>query len=328
MNNSCVEDSVATDEDECLGGPFIVDTSVSIECETKRVYLESNQDKRQLILFCLGLTTSQGDPLLDPASDAWNAQPIEIRKPTRQYFIDEVKRRGELFDVQPRPKPSQWNLEKMTKWLIEKPVNNPACVQFIATEAARISGIFEEALRVKKSEKIGIWIKNEPWLRLLHCILEDDIRPLYLTRDVVLTRPQLDAVTSPIRPMSIYKRIALRWNDPLFNPKTVASDCHDDFANEIDIGWDAVVGEGGYAVPTEENVHHRLTDMRTKLVRIIKNWERSGQGEGTDYPTDLSDDGTETIQDRDPEQLSPGQLGRLENRTAYAMHSCKNGVAM
>ena len=227
MNNSCVEDSVATDEDERLGGPFIVDTSVSIECETKRVYLESNQDKRQLILFCLGLTTSQGDPLLDPASDAWNAQPIEIRKPTRQYFIDEVKRRGELFDVQPRPKPSQWNLEKMTKWLIEKPVNNPACVQFIATEAARISGIFEEALRVKKSEKIGIWIKNEPWLRLLHCILEDDIRPLYLTRDVVLTRPQLDAVTSPIRPMSIYKRIALRWNDPLFNPKTVASDCHD-----------------------------------------------------------------------------------------------------
>jgi hypothetical protein len=64
--------------------------------------------------------------------------------------------------------------------------------------------------------------------------------------------------------------------------------------------------------------------MRTKLVRIIKNWERSGQGEGTDYPDDLSDDGMETIQDRDPEQLSPGQLGRLENRTAYAMHSCKN----
>ena len=68
--------------------------------------------------------------------------------------------------------------------------------------------------------------------------------------------------------MSIYKRTALRWNDPLFNPVTVVSDCHADFATEIDIGCDVVAGEGGYIVPTEENVHHRLTDMRTNRILV------------------------------------------------------------
>jgi hypothetical protein len=334
MNESSpLDDALSMEDEERLldeveRAPHVGGTSILEEdCPTRRLYMESNQDKRLLIVLCLGLTTSQGDPLLNPSSEAWSAQRTDVRKPSRStHYAAEVKRRGELLDVQPRPKPAQWNVEKMTRWLIQKPIQNPACVQFLVAEVTRVNAIFEEALRVKKNEKngpSGLWVKNEPWLRLLHCILEDDIRPLYLQRDQVLTRPQLDALSSPDRPMSIYKRIALRWNDPLFNPMTVVSDCHEDFAKEIDIGWDAVVGDGGYAVPSEENVHHRLTDMRTKLVRIIKNWERSGQGEGTQYPANL-DDEEEPIQNRDPEHLTAAQLGRLENRSAYAMHSCKN----
>jgi hypothetical protein len=195
-------------------------------------------------------------------------------------------------------------------------------------EAARVNAIFEEALRVKRSEKagpVGVWTKNEPWLRLLHCILEDDIRQHYLQRDRVASRPELDAMSLPDRPMSVYKRIAIKWNDPLFNPVTSVSTCHEDFSNPIDIGWDAVVIDGGYAPPNEETVHHRLTDMRTKLVRIIKNWERSGQGEGTEQDCELEVDNEEaTICNRDPDELSPAQLGHLENRSAYAMHSRQN----
>jgi len=85
------------------------------------------------------------------------------------------------------------------------------------TEMARVTAIFDEALRVKKSEKTlapGLWVKNEPWLRLLHCILDDEIRPSYLQRDRVASRPTLDAFSSPDRAQSVYKRIALKWNNP------------------------------------------------------------------------------------------------------------------
>ncbi len=86
--------------------------------------------------------------------------------------------------------------------------------------------------------------------------MDDDIRQRYPQRDKVASRPALDAASSPDRPISVYKRIVAKWNDPFFNPVTSISNCHDAFAEQIDIGWEAVVGEGGYASPTEENVHH------------------------------------------------------------------------
>ncbi len=106
--------------------------------------------------------------IVEATSEAWNAQPIDVRKPLRgEHLLAEVKRRGELFDAQPRLKPGQWNMEKMTSWLLERHICNPACVDFLTTEVARVTVIFEEALRVKKSEKNGpasLWRRNKPWL--------------------------------------------------------------------------------------------------------------------------------------------------------------------
>ena len=179
-----------------LDSPLFDDIN-SQDCETKRVYIASNQDKRLLVVLCIGLKNNHEQPLLDSNSDAWNAQPIDVRKPLRvEHYLSEVKRRGDLLDVQPRPKPGQWNTEKMTAWLMERPIQNPSCIEFLSAEVARVTAIFEESLRVKRSEKsgpTGLWTKNQPWLRLLHCILDDDIRHHYLHCDCVPDRPALDA---------------------------------------------------------------------------------------------------------------------------------------
>ena len=58
------------------------------------------------------------------------------------------------------------------------------------------------------------WIRNEPWLRLLRCILDDNSHPFYLQRDRVASRPTLDAFSSSDRPPSVYKTIVIKWNDP------------------------------------------------------------------------------------------------------------------
>ena len=93
--------------------------------------------------------------MLNPSTEAWYAQPTEVRKPLHgHHYMAEVQRRGELFDVQPRPKPAQWNVEKMTRWLSKWPIQNPACVEFLAAEVTHVNAIFEEALHVKKSEKM------------------------------------------------------------------------------------------------------------------------------------------------------------------------------
>src|SRR5688572_29044517 len=74
--------------------------------------------------------------------------------------------------------------------------------------------------------------------------------------------------------------------------------------------------------PTEDNIHCCLTDMRFKLVRVIKNWEISGQGEGSQQPS--SNDNDAVIGNRDPDKLSSTQLGKLENQTASVIHSQQN----
>ncbi len=76
--------------------------------------------------------------------------------------------------------------------------------------------------------------------------------------------------------------------------------------------------------PTEENGYHRLTDVWTKLLRIIENGERSGQGEGTQQPDEEINTDDSMTQNRDPNKLSVAPMGHLENRSASAMHSFRN----
>ena len=79
---------------------------------------------------------------------------------------------------------------------------------------------------------------------------------------------------------------------------------------------------GEYAIPTKESVHNRLTDMQSKLVHIIKNWELSGQGKGShvSYERKNEDD----IVTDNSDSISSAQLGHLEGHTAYALHSWHN----
>ena len=114
-------------------------------CESKKVHIGNNQDKWLLIVLCIGLKNDDGSPLLNVSCEAWAAQPIDVRKPLQtENYQAEVKRRGELFDVQPRPKPAQWNVEKMMAWLMDRPIDDPSCIFFFSEEAAHVTAIFKD----------------------------------------------------------------------------------------------------------------------------------------------------------------------------------------
>ena len=293
------------------------------ESPAEQFYIRHNQDKRVLLVLTLGLKDSDGNPLIKPDNEAWNAQPASIKKPLREHYILEVKRRGEFMIEKRRPQPSAWKKPELIEWLEKNPILDEPSILFVTNELKRVLGIFEEAYQVKKLEKAGgtgAWLGNLPWLRMIHCILKDTICPIYVNRDSVASRQLLDSFSSPYRQATVYKLIADRWNNPQFNPFTIPSACHDDFHQPIDIGFNTVVAEGKYAIPSEDNIHHRLTDMRSKLVRIIRNWELSGQGEGSAPKQEINDtDEVETLG-----TTNNIELGRLENRNAYALHSRRN----
>ena len=79
----------------------------------------------------------------------------------------------------------------------------------------------------------------------------------------------------------------------------------------MDNRWNAVFAEGIFVIPTEKNVHHYLTDKKTRLVCIINKWELIGQGEGSAYTeTSLSN---WMIANQDPKNLLVNKLGWLNN---------------
>ena len=126
------------------------------------------------------------------------------------------------------------------------------------------------------------------------------------------------------RPQNVYERIAELWNSPAFNPRAPPSACHEDFMSSIDCCHDLVV----HLTPaTSQRIQDFFTSTRSDLIRIISNWEMSGQGDGGRENEDASvnDNGSSTPS-IDVEELPPAAMGgnlcnrpprALDNRAAF-----------
>ena len=67
------------------------------------------------------------------------------------------------------------------------------------------------------------------------------------------------------------------WNSPDFNPVVPASDCHSDFERATTCTFEDVEA---LTPANPQKIEDTFTAMCTDLNRIIRRWERSGQGDG------------------------------------------------
>ena len=79
-------------------------------------------------------------------------------------------------------------------------------------------------------------------------------------------------------------------------------DLHADFSNPIHIRHSRVAA---LSPATPDKVQEKFSTMNVNLVRIVRNWERSGQGDGG---IDVENDGDED-----------GEFGQLDNRSGGAL---------
>jgi hypothetical protein len=127
------------------------------------------------------------------------------------------------------------------------------------------------------------------------CLTEDAIKASFLRRADARSCLKLDARNSAVRPPTAFELIANTWNDKDYNPVTAVSDCHEDFAAPIDCAHNRVT----MLVPAvPEKVEDHLASIRSNLLRIIADWERSGQGKGGRHAgSDDKGDGEESHDD-------------------------------
>jgi hypothetical protein len=81
------------------------------------------------------------------------------------------------------------------EWLTSNPVVDLDCKEFLEKEAERVTKFLNDALKEEDMEASAIclsaWAGPKPYLRLVHCIIDDSVKSHYLQRDAVLSRAQI-----------------------------------------------------------------------------------------------------------------------------------------
>jgi len=166
----------------------------------------------------------------------------------------------------------------------------------------------EAAVKEVEDKVGGAWYGPFPMLCLIIALVDsDEMRCAYTCRnDVSNARIVMDNQKSTkTRVTTVWELLATKWNNPDFAPETeVVEDLHTDFSNPIHIPHSRVVA---LSPATPDKVREKFSTMNVNLVRIVRNWGCSGQG---DNGIDVENDGDED-----------GNFGQLSNRSRGALYT-------
>jgi len=129
--------------------------------------------------------------------------------------------------------------------------------------------------------------------------------------------------TAEAKAANVWQRVADKWNDVSFAPVTesVPDLFHDCFAVSKMIPHDMVMS---FLPPNADKARERFESMMTVLKRIIRKWEKSGQGDGGHHRDDdddnLIDDNNDVFDDDDEVEFadSADKLSDNNNKDSAA----------
>ena len=282
-----------------------------------QLYLRSNNSKKVLFLMAIGLKADGGEALVDLDFPLWKSTfKKRESKVQRGEYVQEVLRRATILKLSKIPLCRNWPVASSTKFLERNPIQDPADILFLKTEIRRFEGLFhaaEEEERNDGTRDAASWRGNVPYLRLIMCLIDDDVKEAYLHRADAITRQQLDARNSESRAPTAFELLASKWNDSDFNPTAPASTCHFDYFDATDCSHSQVEM---MTPATAEKVEKILTTVRSHLLRMIQNWETSGQGEGGH-----DGDHTDTMEGMEIFRPDEDRFGSLTGRSEAALQN-------
>ena len=184
-------------------------------CASHQVYVDSgNQNKKVLFLLCLGLSLSDTNdaPLFSFETEPWSRLPKTEMRPVNVDFAKEVVRRSRILPrIHPTPRPLNWPKSQKIEWLEANPVQDSVDISFLRGEVIRIKEILESSLAEEQQQRelLGVggtgvsrggnWRGSVPYLRLILCLTQDDIKFAFLRRADAQSRQELDARNSENR---------------------------------------------------------------------------------------------------------------------------------
>jgi hypothetical protein len=268
-------------------------------CESEKIYVTSSGSKKVLLCMCIGLTAPPevvngdvivvdappprllGDISIAPYIDSSNKKYF---KPSTKDLVWEVLRRFEVLHIpmDQRMRPKNKVLSVLFTWLQNNPITKPVDVQFLQSEEKKFHDsvvlAIEEAKNMNSgtAPAVGVIFTSVADLRLIHCLMEADVKAAFLSRHNCMTRLELDGRNSPERPKTWNETIADKFNDPSFLPSTeILPELHGDYEDSVDLRRSNCPCD-----LTSDQVKSWVASHKTKLLLLIGRWELSGNGDG------------------------------------------------
>jgi hypothetical protein len=126
-----------------------------------------------LLVLCEGLKDVNGDDLLDIRSSPFSSLKRGDIKPTADMFRDEVVRRHQLNDpngANASPRPKSCTMGALRKWLSDIPIQEEPDIDFLTRVVEHHCHVCIAAQGLALN-----WNGNVPFLRLIHCVVDDSI---------------------------------------------------------------------------------------------------------------------------------------------------------
>jgi hypothetical protein len=168
--------------------------------------------KKVLFLLCIGLCLSDTDerPLFSFEAEPWSLLPKKTKMhPVNVDFAKEIVRRSRQLGIHPTPRPLNWPKSQKMEWLQSHPVQNTIDISFLRGEYLRLKVILERSLAEgqQQRELLGLggvsrggnWRGSVPYLRVILCLTQDNIKLAFLRRADAHSRQELDARNSENR---------------------------------------------------------------------------------------------------------------------------------
>jgi hypothetical protein len=114
-------------------------------------------------------------------------------------------------------------MDALQKWLEENPIKEADDVAFLKRTVSKHRQALLSAQSATEQESQGLNRTGSlPYLRLIHCIVDDSIKNDYKNRDrVEAGRMAIENRNSVVREENVWEKIANLWNNPNFEPETL-----------------------------------------------------------------------------------------------------------
>ena len=209
------------DEDKGQGGVLhsqsaAVSSVHTVPAVCRQMYVDSGNDKMVLYLLSIGLKNNKSKPLVAFDKEPWCwLSKNQFRSPKNSDLVKEIRRRADLSrNMTSLPRPTNWTRMQMMEWLDSNLVSEACDVEFLTSEVLRLHEVYhrmqserqqqlelsaEDATNVSGGQAgagAGPWHENVPYMHIIMCLTEDDVKSLFLARANTLSRAELDARNS------------------------------------------------------------------------------------------------------------------------------------